>query len=144
MLHHRIVNTIGGASEKKICVGAQKIKIPSCTGHSRTTQPVHFGLILQKRIEVTLSAQEEHAAVPIKIAGLEVFTRSLGIRLFHKLSKFKDTRGKFFTATDIAIARLGRRGHHAKSNELPFFSSLKTLLHRRHESTGIANMMVCR
>ena len=105
---------------------------------------MHFGLMLQQGIEITLSAQEKHAAVPVKIAGLEVFGSRVGIGLFHKLSKLENTRGQFRTPTNVPIARLRSRGHHAKGHKVPCLSTREALLHRLYECAGIANVVVRR
>ena len=51
--------------------------------------------------------------------GLEVFGSRVGIGLFHEFSELENTRGQFRTPTNVPIARLRSRGHHAKGDKVP-------------------------
>ena len=70
-------------------------------------------------LQVAARAEQEHAAVPVVVAGIDELRRPLRVGLFDETRDAKQPPRSRRPALDVAVAGLGRRGHDAEGHQLP-------------------------
>ncbi len=142
-LHDRIVDGLAPALPERLRVDAREVEIPDCGIKCCATCRGNVGRVLLEFFEVATRREQEHAAVPVAIAGVDKTLRSRRVGFFNELCN--RIHGRLARATaDVTIARLGTGRHHAESDQLALLSGRHRACDRRNEGARIADHMIGR
>ena len=146
LLHHRVVDRIGGTGRERRRVEPHEIEVgrgflPGCTAGGE-----HRRRVTTQLLEIASRAEDEHAAVPGEGALLQEPARSRGVGLLDEPrdAKHAVVTGNRLAALDVAVA--GRRviGPDAERREESRSRAGGRRQHRDMECLHIADQMIGR
>jgi len=117
LFHDRVVDRVGGTGQEGLLGQACKIHIAAGTVERGLRRGEDCWRLLCQLLQIALSAEHEHAAVPVIVAAGKIL---LGARLIRFLYECLDGAGTGFITTsfDIAESRLRMSRNHPKGNQL--------------------------
>ncbi len=104
---------------------------------------MHFRLEAAQFAEISRRLEQEHAAVPVVIAAVEVGLRRVRVGFFNECLD-RDRSTVVGRGPDVAITGFRRRGHDAERDELTGIGRALPARDRRPECIHISNNMVRR